>query len=119
MTLYAPIDGGNLIKHLKKISKHKIMIATCTARIHRVVRCSLYLSSKRKEMLITNNIRGLVPFVSDISVTEINSNGKVDYPAYVMTHVEYYFLVWFMFNMIDLIIDAVKNSHKEKNKNQE
>lgn len=95
-----------------------MMVSTYT-RINRIVKCSLYLSSKRKEMILTNNVRGLVPFVSDISVTEINSNGNVDYPSYVMTHVEYYFLVWFMLNAIDLVLEGVKTWKKEKNKAQE
>lgn len=71
-------------------------------RLQRILKCSFYLTSKRTGIL-TDYGRGFIPLLSDVSLTEMNANGNLDYFKYFITHVEYYFLTWALLSIFDVM----------------
>ena len=91
---------------------HNVVIHA--TKLHRFAKCSFYLAYKRKEIFLVNNIRGVVPYFADVSVTEVNHDGQVDYIAFFTSHIEYYFLTWVMLYVIDFAFEKSKWNEEKK-----
>ena len=79
-------------------------------RIRRIITCSKYVAEKRSEIIRKNCIRGSVPILSDIIVTDINDKGHIPYFEFMVSHVEYYLLSTVLLALVDFMFEYKKCS---------
>jgi hypothetical protein len=79
-------------------------------RIKRVITCSKYVAEKRSEIIRKNCLRGSIPILSDIIVTDINEKGHIPYFEFMISHVEYYLLSTVLLALVDFMFEYKKCS---------
>ena len=79
-------------------------------RMKRVITCSKYVAEKRHEIIKKNCIRGSVPIVSDIIVTDIHDKGHIPYFDFLVSHLEYYLLSSMLLTLVDFLLEYKKYS---------
>ncbi len=79
-------------------------------RIRRIITCSKYVCEKRSEIIRKNCIRGSIPIISDIIITDIHDNGHIPYFDFFTSHIEYYALSSFLLTLVDFIYEYKKCS---------
>ena len=79
-------------------------------RIKRVITCSKYVAEKRHEIIKKNCVRGSMPILSDIIVTDIHDKGHIHYFEFLVSHVEYYLLSSVLLSLVDFMFEYKKCS---------
>ena len=72
-------------------------------RLCRAVKCSAYIINKKY------GSDTVAPFVADISVNDINSNGHFDLQHYVFYHIELYIMSFILISMFKYINKTLKS----------
>tara|TARA_B100001996_G_scaffold341164_1_gene295066 strand:+ start:86 stop:355 length:270 start_codon:yes stop_codon:yes gene_type:complete len=79
-------------------------------RVQRIIKCSGYVNSKRQEIVKKNIVRGTIPILSDIIVTDIHDKGHIPYTEFLIGHIEFYALSGILLTLVDCLYEYKKCS---------
>lgn len=79
-------------------------------RIKRIISCSKYVCEKRSEIIRKNCVRGSIPIISDIVITDIHDKGHIPYFDFFVSHIEYYALSSLLLTLVDFVYEYKKCS---------